>query len=162
MNKQPTYSTWRQAILLWLFTNLFGTVGVYLSFAAIAATEGLSSWADASGAIEAIIGLIAAATSLLVIPVAFVAFRCLLAIDNHWQRLLATGIAIVSFFFLLVVAAAYGITGKWILLLSMLALGGWAYLLAALVSAALVYQRELFRPSESTKPNTTQTQEPTV
>ena len=92
-----------------------------------------------------ITGLIAAVTSLAVIPIAFAAFRSLLTIRSYWHRLLRTYTVITLFFTLLLVLAASFLMGSSFSLPGIMGIGGWAYLLAALVSASLVYQQALFR-----------------
>ena len=98
------------------------------------------------GIILTIIGLVAAVTSLVIIPIAFAAFRRLLTIRDYWRRLLRTYTVITLFFTLLVLLAGSFLMGSSFSLPSIMGIGGWAYLLAALVSASLVYQQELFRP----------------
>ena len=147
MSKFPERSTWGQAFLLWLYTNVGGITGVWLTITVRAVRENNWSSRDDMGIILTIIGLVAAVTSLAVIPIAFVAFRSLQTIRDYWHRLLRTCAVITSLFTVLVVLAASFLMGSSFSLPSIMCIGGWAYLLAALVSAALVYQQALFRPN---------------
>ena len=101
------------------------------------------------GLIAAIMGLFAAVPSLLVIPLAYVAFRKLPRIVGYWSRLLTTATVITGFFLLIVFIAGKSAMDTDFSLGGIVLLGGWAYWASALGAAALVYQHELFRPDES-------------
>lgn len=131
-------STWGKAILLWLLTN---TIGAFACLALITAVNAFRLSSD-QVLVAALIAVFASLGSLPVIPVAFFAFRPLLAVPARGQRLLATGLAVAA----LCVLTWFGLfvvmgTAPFMALY----MGGWVYLPAALLSVAIVYRQDLFR-----------------
>ena len=156
-------STWSQAFLLWFWTNVGGLIGVFLSLSMSVAADhnNRSSGSDLFG-IVGLIGLIAAGASLIVVPIAYVAFRRLLRISVYWRRLLTTATVVTGFFLFVVVAAATTIMGPKYSLAGITGLGGWAYWASALGAAALVYRQHLFRPDNPADGLTGEAEEPTA
>ncbi|GAA4357322.1 hypothetical protein GCM10023185_21940 [Hymenobacter saemangeumensis] len=134
-----TPSTWAQAGLLWLFTN---TIGSLSCFALMTRATSDGSSGD-SGFIAALIAIFAGLGSLFVIPIAVFTFRRLLAMPGRQQRLPAAGAAVAGLFVIPCLVLFIGLGTASALAVYM---GGWVYLPAALLSAAVVYHRGLFRP----------------
>ncbi|GAB3650670.1 hypothetical protein GCM10027594_25930 [Hymenobacter agri] len=142
-------STWSRAFLLWFYTNAGGFVGAFISLNMLVALDynNRSTGSDI-GFIALLVGLFAAVPSLLIVPLIYLFFRWLLPIIGYWPRLLATGSVLTGLFVLVAFAAGISADDDFSLL-GVLYLGGWAYWLAALGAAAIVYRQELFRPAET-------------
>lgn len=142
-------STWGRAFLLWFYTNVGGFVGAFISLNLLVAFDHNNhSTGSDIGFIALLVGLFAAVPSLLIVPLIYVSFRWLLPIAGYWPRLLATGALLTGLFMLVAFVAGMSADDDFSLL-SILYSGGWAYWVAALGGAAIVYQRELFRPAEA-------------
>ncbi|GAA3982667.1 hypothetical protein [Hymenobacter antarcticus] len=144
-------STWNQATILWLYANLGGMAGTWLSLIVGSAIPSphIPFVLDLIPVVG-IIGIGAAVGSLGAIPVARYALGRLLLMPRYRARLAATLGAITGFFLLLTGllgwAIAAAVEGGRFALLPMLLMGGWAYLLAALLLVNFLYKEALLRP----------------
>ncbi|GAA4025648.1 hypothetical protein GCM10022409_07060 [Hymenobacter glaciei] len=127
-----------------------GFIGVFVSLKLQVALDHNNNSSDSEmGLIAGLVGLIAAGASLVVIPLAYGAFQRLLCIANYWLRVLATAAVVTGFFLLIVFIAGKSVVNEDFSLTGIVLLGGWAYWLAALGAAALVYKQGLFRTDNS-------------
>ena len=101
MNSSAPISTWNHAVILWLYSNLGGMTGTWASLI-VAATfsrpNHIPPVADLFSMVF-IIGILAAAGSLVTIPIARYAIGWLLLIPRYWPRLAATTVAVTVLFF---------------------------------------------------------------
>lgn len=147
MNEISDFNTWGKAFALWFWTNLGGIIGVVFTFALFAMQDHHGgNWSGDWGILRAI-SLISFVVSLPMIPVAYGAFWQLLPIRARSARLLATMGAISAAFAaaLLLACAAVNEVGFFA---GAFCMGGWAYLLVALGSAAVLYSPALLRPDD--------------
>ncbi|WP_345050358.1 hypothetical protein [Hymenobacter glaciei] len=150
MSASTNTSTWGQACRLRFWTNVAGFIGVFVSLKLQVALDHNNNSSDSEmGLIAGLVGLIAAGASLVVIPLAYGAFQRLLCIANYWLRVLATAAVVTGFFLLIVFIAGKSVVNEDFSLTGIVLLGGWAYWLAALGAAALVYKQGLFRTDNS-------------
>lgn len=142
------YSPWGRATALWLWTNLGGVLGIFLTL--MLTDKHYSPAVDLR--IPVTIGLIAGPVSLPVILLAYPVFCLLLPIKTRSARLFATAGAISAAFVVTLLLAITAVDGG-VQPGRAFGLGGWAYLLAALVASARVYSPALLRPDDSTAPD---------
>jgi hypothetical protein len=152
MSNSTDNSTWSQAFLLWFYTNLGGFIGLFLLL-----TLGVPLPIHASNSsllfnvsIAGLASLVALIASVIVVPLAYMAFQKLLSIAEYWPRVISTAVCTTSVFLFILFIAAKAMLGKRdFSLTGIILLYGWTYWVAALGAAAWVYQHELFRPDES-------------
>ena len=154
-----TANTWGQAVRLWFWTNVAGTLGFAVMFAVVDAQWYLP-YATMSGMIltAGVIGLTVALASSPAILLAYVIFGQLLAIPERWLRLAATvAVILLGFAGSILLVASYFSNARILLaqvLISMVPCS-LPYLLAALIAAGVAYRPSLFHPDFSARPDGT-------
>jgi len=133
-------NTWGKAVGLWFWTNIGGMLGLLM------ATQGALR-------IVEIIGVIAAIVSSPAILLAHPAFGQLLAIPQRWLRLSCTTLLIIATVSVTVLTATILVDNGSVSWWNAMTLGGWAYLLTALLAAIVLYQTALFRPDDLIDPD---------
>ncbi len=155
-------TSWGQAFQLWFYTNAGGFIVLFFYLTLYAElTNHTPSLFLFNAGIASVASLTTAISSLLVVPLAQAAFRQLLRLADYRLRLLATVAVVTGLFLLVVFAACECVLNEVDFSLSgILLLGGWAYWVAALGAAALVYRQHLFRPAASARPLPTKAADP--
>lgn len=149
MTETTSANTWGKAVALWFWTNVGGIVGVLLTLAVFTARDSNSrSGMNGVSFIIGIIGGISTLFSLPVIPLAYLAFSYLLPIRGRASRLLVTAGTIIAVFVTTLLVATASVGESSVTFSSAMGLGGWAYLLAALIAAATVYSPAILRPDD--------------